>query len=426
MIAVAAGRRWFWCTIGVALFVRLWTAFCVQLLVSHTHGRLCLIPGDAEGYWELAGRIAAFQDYSIYDPPRHVLRMPGFPFLLALSRFCFENNPFAVRFVLAFVGTLGCGLVYWLGRELVSETVGLIAAAYTAISPTMVLFSVLFLSETAFAMALLASLVAAAKLARIEPSPISRRSIGLALLTGLLIGVATYMRPTWILVGPGIGVCLIVFGRAPIGRRFCFAALVCLGLGVSLAPWTIRNLYVVGHAVPTTLWVGPSLYDGLNPTATGDSDMEFFERDQLMARMSEYEMDREYRARAWKFAVENPQRVATLALVKQFRFWSPVPNSTQFQFFGVAAIAWLVFLPLMFFATIGAWYSRRDSWLFILTIAPLIYFAVLHLFFVGSLRYRLPAEYPLAVMAAFGFCRCSLLWGTGSDDTGPPEAVNSI
>ncbi len=36
-----------------------------------------LIEGDANGYWELAQHIAAGEDYSIYQPPRYILRTPG-------------------------------------------------------------------------------------------------------------------------------------------------------------------------------------------------------------------------------------------------------------------------------------------------------------------------------------------------------------
>lgn len=405
MIQTVEWKRWFWCLLVVALVVRLVAAAGVQLYVSQTPGRLCLIPGDAEGYWELAGKLASFQDYSIYDPPRRLLRMPGFPLLLAASRLLLGNSPFAARIVLALVGTLACGFVCWLGREVAGDVVGVIAGFYTALSPTMVLFSVLFLSETAFAAAMVASLIATAKLVRRESTSPPSRSVVLAVFTGVLIGIATYMRPTWILVGPALGVCLIIFGPAPIRWRFVQALCVCAGLGLSLAPWTIRNYLVTGHFVPTTLWVGPSLYDGLNANATGDSNMEFFEQDQLLARMSEYEMDREYRRRAWSFAAQNPGQVMFLAGVKQLRFWNPSPSSAQFRFFGASLVAWLAFLPLVIFAVVGAWYARRDAWLLILTIVPLFYFSILHLLFVGSLRYRLPAEFPLAVLAAFGLCR---------------------
>ncbi len=409
MVQTVGWKHRLWLILFVALILRLGLAFGVQQRVSRTPGRLCLIAGDAEGYWHLAGKLAAFDDYSIYDPPRYLLRMPGFPLLLALPRLVFGNHPFAARILLAFVGTLACGLTYWLGRELAGDTAGAIAAAYTAISPTMALFSVLFLSETAFAAALLASLIAAARLVRTAAhsiAPGSRGPIRLAGLTGVLIGIATYMRPTWLLVGPGIAALLVVFGRGPIRSRWISAGTVCVGLAITLAPWTIRNAYLTGHFIPTTLWVGPSLYDGLNPLATGDSDMEFFEKDDFLQTMSEYEMDRKYRQLAWAFAADNPGRVIWLALVKQSRYWNPAPNGSQFDNWWIRLIAWLFYLPLIAFALIGTRFARRDIWLLTLTVAPILYFAALHLLFVGSLRYRLPAEYPLAVLSAVGLCRC--------------------
>jgi 4-amino-4-deoxy-L-arabinose transferase-like glycosyltransferase len=326
--------------------------------------------------------------------------------LLALPRLLFGDNPFAARLLLVLVGTLGCGLTYWFGRELSSDAAGLIAAGYTAISPSIALFSVLFLSETAFAVTLVASLIAAAKLLRprTDHAHLSY-SIWMAIVTGVLMGLATYMRPTWILVAPGIGLLFILFGKPPLRQRWIVATGLVAGLAITLAPWTIRNAFVTGHIVPTTLWVGPSLYDGLNPEAMGDSNMEFFERDNLLKKMSEYDMDREYRRRAWEFAAEHPARTVWLAMVKQSRYWTPNPTTPQFSGFVFQTIGWLSFLPLIIFALVGAWYGRHDLWLMVLTAAPIFYFAAIHLLFVGSLRYRLPAEYPLAVLSALGICQ---------------------
>ena len=407
MASTVGWNFWFWLTLFVALGLRLGLAFAVQHEVSKTPGRLCLISGDAEGYWELAGHIAAGEEYSIFDPPRRLLRMPGFPALLALPRYVFGDNPFAARILLAIIGTIACGLTFWLGRELAGETVGVMAAAYTAVSPVMSLFSVMFLSETAFAAAMLASLIAAAKLARSKrkPGPLAKGQFGLATQTGALVGLATFMRPTWLLVGPGLSVLFLFYGNQSVRWKLAVSLVICLALGFVLAPWTVRNAWVTGHFVPTTLWVGPSLYDGLNPDATGDSDMEFFEKDRLLQTMSEFEMDREYRRRSWAFAASHPQRVIWLALVKQVRYWSPAPNTPQFKHPLIHTVAWLAYAPLILFAGLGAWFSRRDIWLLILTAAPIFYFALLHLLFVGSLRYRLPAEYPLAVLAAIGFTR---------------------
>jgi 4-amino-4-deoxy-L-arabinose transferase-like glycosyltransferase len=393
--------------LAVALFVRLVLAVIVQARVDTPPTRLCLISGDAEGYWELAQKIVSGQNYAIYEPPRYVLRVPGFPLLLAASQSLFGLNPLAARCVLAVVGTLACALTYWLGLELADSTTALIGTVYTALSPTLALFSVMILSETTFALALLASLIGIARFVRNSPPKSTAiHVLGAAVITGVLIGIATLVRPTWLYVGLAIaGGALLTkrqSGSATIRNLGLAGGGLLLGVVLSLAPWTYRNYVVTGHVVPTTLWVGPSLYDGLHPGATGDSDMQFVEDDHLLARMSEYEMDREYRHRAWEFLIDHPVQAARLALVKQSRYWSLFPNAAQFQNRLVQWGVFITMLPLFLFSGIGLWKRRRDPGFLMLCFGPVLLFAAIHLLFVGSLRYRLPAEYPLAIAAAIG------------------------
>ena len=84
-----------------------------------------------------------------------------------------------------------------------------------------------------------------------------------------------------------------------------------------MSPWWIRNYQVAGQFVPTTLQVGASLYDGLNPQATGASDMRFtteYHRvqkldDAAAGRSSdgfEVRLDRRLRDDAWAWARTHP------------------------------------------------------------------------------------------------------------------------
>lgn len=424
-------QRWLWTILAVALAVRLMAACAVQSrLNQQSPVPLCVIGGDAEGYWELARKIVHGEAYALYDPPRYVMRMPGFPLVLAAGQAAFGESPLAVRCWLAVLGTLSCWTVYGLGRTLVNGPTGLLAAAWIAVAPTQIGFSVMFLTEMTFGLTMTASLWAMAVLlqrvsevtqsetsvADQRPTTITPQSLldsssrqqvpQLAVLSGVLLACAIHVRPTWIVTVPlALGWVLLAARGQRLG--WTAAGYLAIGIGLLLGPWTYRNYRVTGHVIPTTLWMGPSLYDGLNPTATGDSNMEFFERDLLMSRMTEYEMDREYRRRAWAWAAAEPQRAVSLAWVKLWRYWNPFPNASQFQ----QPLLWwgTVLSTLPLYATLpwGAWSIRQQPQRWrttILTVGPALLFCGVHLFFVGSVRYRLPAELPLAVLSASGLC----------------------
>lgn len=362
-----------------------------------------LIPGDADGYWGLAKALAEGREYAYYTPPRRVLRMPGFPALLAVSIKMFGDSQRPARLLLAAVGALGSAAVYWLGRALFSESIGLTAALITAIVPTFIGFSPLILSETAFAVALVASLAPAAIAAqRMRTAGSLLTVICPATLCGALVGLANYLRPSWLLAAPLLGLVLIIAGRAN-ARSWMAAGAIVAAMFVTLLPWGLRNQRVTGHFLLTTLWMGPSLYDSLSPEATGDSDMAFYDRENLLGRMSEYDVDREYRDRAVAYAKANPGRAIELAFIKLGRYWKPWPNASQFDHWYVKCAVLVSSVPL-WIAVAYAIFRGRPGWIAIaLTVGPILYFSAVHTVFVGSLRYRLPAEYPLAVLAAVGW-----------------------
>ncbi len=459
----------------LALGLRFGAALAVQSYLDRA-GRDFLIPGDAGGYWELGQKIANGEPYAVHHPPRRVMRMPGYPAFLALSIKLFGERLIGVRLLQAAVGAIACWFVFLLGRELIDERTGLVAAALTAVMPTFVGFGALALTETLFAATLLASLLPLAVLARSwTGSPETEVSCArwpLANVAGISLAIAVYVRPSWLLVAPGF--CALHCLAAIIGARRSKAGTtgasgrvstaqvptpdssqalpgrkghlqiavlesvaIFAGLVVALLPWTLRNRAITGHPIVTTLWVGPSLYDGLNPDATGNSDMQFFERDHLLGSMSEYEMDREYRRRAWSFAGEHPGRAVTLGFAKLLRYWKPWPNAEQFRSwwmcFGMADL----YLAVFGGAIAGIWKLRRDFRCLLLTAVPILYFAAIHSVFVGSLRYRLPAEYPLMILTAVGLLaladrfRISIpglsdAGATASDSTATADASSSL
>lgn len=415
--------KWLIAWLAIALAVRLVAAVVVDRIVSATPGRLCLIEGDASGYWELGRRLARGKDYSLYEPPRRILRMPGFPILIAACQLTFGDRVFPVRCVLAVIGTLACGGVYVLGRNLLDDQVGRWALIAVSLSPPLVAFTPLLLTETTFAAALVISLIPLLSL--VQSTPHTTASAGLdsrvrwpaACAAGVGLAVAVLIRPTWLPAALVASAAIVIAGRWQ-RARWLEGAILLLACAVCLAPWTYRNYLVSGHVIPTTLWVGASLYDGLNPQATGDSDMTFFDQENLLATLSEYDVDREYRRRAWAFVREQPGRTLELAVVKGMRYWSPWPNAAQFE---RPLLQWgLLFstLPLYLGAVLGVLIHRRDWRVFAFTCLPALFFCAVHLLFVGSIRYRLPADYLLWIAAAAGAQGVVRWWLARDSQTG--------
>lgn len=378
-------------------------------------GRDFLIAGDAAGYWELGGHIARGEPYQLLgqpgDPladvsiPRKVARMPGFPALLGLVRAVFGDSLLSARLVLAMVGTLACYLVYLLGCRIHDTSVGLAAAAACAVSPTLAGFSVLVLSETLFAVMLLACLLGAETLCCRAPDLNRRPRLSAALWIGLAGCAAVYVRPGWLAAAPLFAVIWIAVS-ADRTRATVEASVLLLVVVVGLSPWAWRNQQVTGHPVLTTLWAGPSLYDGLRPAATGYSDMRFIIDDGLFADpdQTEYNIDRHYRHAAWEFARTQPGTAAWLGLAKCWRFLKPWPSAEQFGRWWQVTVVAIPTLLLYLLAIRGGWIHRHQPWTWMLAAGPLLYFAAIHTIFVGSLRYRVPAEYSLWILAAAG-CR---------------------
>ena len=187
-----------WAILLLALLLRVIAAIVIDRHVTEA-GRTFLIEGDANGYWELGQQIAAGEDYSIFQPPRRVLRTPGFPLLLAASIKVFGKSVFAASLVMAVVGTGCCWLTWLLARKLIDEFTALWALLLVAVSPLQIGSNVQILSETWFSFGLLVCLLALARLLQQSPTAFCGR---IAFANGILTGLTVLIRPGWLLWAP--------------------------------------------------------------------------------------------------------------------------------------------------------------------------------------------------------------------------------
>lgn len=412
--------------LACALGVRIVAAFAVEW-AARRRGELCLFD-DTRIYWHLAGTILRGEPYVVFqgDEPHYALRAPGYPLFLAACRAVFGDSTLAVRLVQAALGAGGVWLLWRLMRRLDAPRAGashpagvatspeapgawrsvpLLAALVAALEPYSVATSALILSEAPFVPLMLAMLWGLATLWPVPHGSSRRRPTLVALATGLAAGAGVLVRPSWALFVPLVPAAWVATaGRERRPGALWAAALVALGLVVAMAPWWARNARVFGRFVPTALWLGASLYDGLRPDADGSSDMRFLE-DPAVARLGEIAQDAALRDAALDFARAHPARVAELAAVKAARYWSPWPNAAEFSrpWLDIASAAFTI--PLLLLTALGAWTLRGDARALALLAGPLLYFAALHLVFVSSIRYRIPAAVPAFGLAAAGLAR---------------------
>jgi 4-amino-4-deoxy-L-arabinose transferase-like glycosyltransferase len=396
-------RLWLYAILAFALAVRLLAGVWWQQRLPP--GKAFGFP-DSESYWELARTIARGQPYEFGPENYAIFRTPGYPLLLAPLFLVDGDRPHVLcaRAISALLGTAAVWGVAALAKLLFDRRTALVAAAVAAVYPEAIALSTFVLSEAPFCPLMVWQLVAWARAWQ-------NRSYAWAGLAGVLAGLATLMRPSWLLFIPfalAIGLAIGPDRR----RQAMVGGVMLVALCVTMTPWWVRNYAVAGRFVPTTLQVGASLYDGLSPTANGSSDMRFVERFVAEQRAADQQaggnlpgtfedrLDRRMRDASINWARANPRRVAELVGIKFLRMWSPLPNAAEFRNSTLRLALALTYTPLIVLAAVGLWRFGRRDWPYVMCALPAIYFTCLHVIFVSSIRYRQPAMLVLIVLAA--------------------------
>lgn len=459
----------------LAFIARLGAAAYWHNTAQH-EGRLFRL-GDSHSYWVLANQLGQGLPYEYGSSESRLFRAPLYPLLLApFTRI--SEEPTAVwwaRVVGCGLGTLSVGLVGMLAMRLGGTAAGLIATGLAAIYPSAIGMSIIVLSEAVFMPLMIGYLLAwnSAWAAHTV-----RRTWSYGVLAGVLAGGAVLARPSWLLFAPfawGAAVLVsrvvtpayrteTVAARGKLGlvnltagwqrsdsdpeqkttrlgienhagwRHTWIFIATCLGLSLVMSPWWIRNAIITGHFVPTTLQVGPSLLDGLHPGASGASDegMAFMEpiiaeqinADQQVNRQQldstlEFRINARAQRAAMDWAREHPMEVLALAGRKFLRIWTLWPdggdiNSTIMRLVITGSSFTVLLLAFLFhFRT-----SAPRGWFYLMLWLPCLYFTLLHMVFVGSIRYREPALFVLIAVAA-----CTLAFETSAKVLGSTRRV---
>ena len=326
-----------------------------------------------------------------------------------------------VRLLGSLFGVVCVGLIWRLTNRISGVRSANFAALFAALYPGAVGMSIFVLSELIFCPLMLSSLLCSS--IALDAKRQSRKYYIWTLLGGVLTGLACLARPSW---GLWAGLWWLFVTSRLLAKRESKPILACSltgiafvgGITLAMGPWWIRNYQITGKFVPSTLQVGASLYDGWHEGATGSSDegMAFVDRylkeqqaeDRNLEALGiprestlEWRLDRRMRNAAIEWVRENPSDAIRLGMVKFWKTWRPVPVAQELGGQAVRYAEGLAYVVIMGLGACGIWSTRcrPGAWLFAL---PTVYFGVLHMMFIGSVRYRQPAVLVMCVLAGCG------------------------
>lgn len=382
------------------------------------------LPDQLE-YLQLARNLVSGNGYSFIDARLGAkvlaFRTPGYPLFLAACR----ANVRVIQVVQAVIATSMVLAIFLLAQLLgrpidpggggarvapsEARRMGWIAAVLVGFSPILVYFGGLILSETVFAAMLLWGMV----LLIVGYGSTSGRARVIPWLGGgILLALSTLVRPSGIGLAVLLGIAAAFVnrpgrgayqeGRSAMRLRWPLpigATMLCLTV-LALLPWAIRNRGLLHSWVWLDTNAGYTFYDGYNPDATGASDQKFVKYMPQLRQMDELNRSKYLRNLAIDYARAHPRHVLELAAAKFVRTWSPMPLSEQFSQRKYQLVGLLYSLPfdLLVLWGLAAGNLSRSAKVYVLL--PAIYLSGIHMLTVGSLRYRLPAEAPLAILAA--------------------------
>ncbi len=397
--------KWGFVIFGVGLLVAvLWT-----LLANFSWTGSPLISPESEGFIALARSLLAGEGYLLWGEPTSQ-HMPGYPFFLAGVFALFGELTLGVGLVHSVFHAGSALILFFLGRRLYGERVGLLAGFIAALFPFYLFYAPFVLSETLIVFLGMLSLFFTYRA--------GEGRFWSFVWAGLVLGVMVLVRPTSLGLIPLMLLYLLWRGRKRLANVGLGVGATVLIVVLVLTPWIVHNWKLQGKLLLASPEIGQSLWRGTNPRASdyvgGYSDARNIAPlpHPVPQNISEVEKDSYYYRAFVEYVREHPTRFFALLPYKLVNMWRPTWE-------GSSAKNWVVlgapYVGLMLLAFLGFSRARRNWEGSVLLFVFLSYWISIHLVFYSLLRYRLKAMSPLILFAALGL---AVLWGWRSSATG--------
>ncbi len=356
---------------------------------------------DEEDYMALGQSIAEGHGYVKASGEPTAFRPPGYPLLLAGLYKLGVHTPPAIRLVQVFLSVatlLFLALIAW---RIMGPAAGVLSVVAAAGYPYFIYITGTVLATTWFSMTLVASvyfLIAGVR---------DGRSLKI-IASGLLMGLSILTRTSAVVLAVAALVWLVIM--RPQFRQFAkpvFLFAFCMSLVVT--PWGWRNYRALGEFTLSTNG-GRNLWLGNNPESTINTGSNIEMPKTLEDRVdaaSEIEADRIYVKEAKKFIAADPVHFVGLSIKKGLSLWrfDPSPTTRGYsrlqKLYPLASVA--SYTPIFLLGIIGFILARREQKkIMLLWLLFAAAYTLLHAVFIAKVRFRLPLDHFLIIMASGG------------------------
>lgn len=348
----------------------------------------------------------------------------------ATAIFGLEEGAVPQRLTMALLGALTVLAIGFLGRLIAGERVGIAAAIIAAIYPNLWISNGIVMADTPAALGVALALLFAYRLLR-QPGWLN------AVMLGLLCGLCALTRGELVLLVPLLAVPAVLLATGMTWRtRAQWGAVVVVVFAVTISPWVIRNMTTFEEPTYLSTGDGGQLL-GANCDETYGGDLMGLWTEVCATRVPFAEDPSVYSKRqrdaALDYIGDHPGRAAVVAGVRVARTWwfyRPFQDvrigATEGRTIeaGWAGLAmYYVLLPL---AIVGVFvlHRRRITWwpLVVPAVIVTITVAISH----GYVRYRVPAEVSIVVLAAVSTDAILRWWQRRRTAPAPVDTVDAV
>ncbi len=356
---------------------------------------------DESDFLALADRVIDGDGYVNKNGVPTAYRAVGYPVFLIFIKILGLTSLPATRIVQAVISVLTLYIAYLLAKRLFGTKIALWSVLIASVYPYYIFLPATILAATWYCLILLLSTITLYKAVETEKA-------GLFALSGFLFGYLALIRPAGQVLF-GAAVVWYVFYKPNKLKLVKPLSVFILTFIIVVGPWYYRNYTKLGVLNLVTNG-GRNLWLGNNPCSTINTGSNLERPEDLDEKIravdSEVERDKIYLKEAKEYIKSNPGRFLGLSIQKAVSFWRWDPSPTTGGYVKldmlIKLISILTFGPIFILAVCGLVFAQRDlRRLLYLWVWYGFFYTGLHAVFISKVRFRLPLDYFLIMVASF-------------------------